>query len=1273
MKRTSGNSTTMASLISSEVLTASRRKRKHRPAIKLIVVLVGLFSLLPHRSEAQIDTTFFFAAPWVTPDHWWRDPIAFHFSTFNNPTTIRIQQPASSYDTTFTVPANQLFSKFVHFMIDSVESKPADQVLRTGFQITSDYPITIVYDIITRANNHFNPETYSLKGQNGMGTEFVLPFQTKWNNRTLTGDLNNDLTITQPFQQFSVVATEDSTWIYITPRCPVVGGHPANVTYAVLLPKKGNVYTGQNITQNTSALGNNLAGTIVVSDKPVSVSVSDDSVNPSGGGSCYDLMGDQIVPTDVIGKEYIVNRGFLNPGSDESIFVVATENFTTINIDNGLGTTTAILNQGDTYPYSITEPLTYLNADKNVYLLHMSGYGCELGKAILPPLNCAGSDQVSFSRANPQSFLLNILVPLGSEGDFVLNGNPGLVTPGLFNPVPGTGGAWLGAQISFNTTDVPVGSANLITNSSALFSLGIINGGSTTGCLYHYVSSFNRKVLIDAGRDTTLCNGEPTVPLVGSVSGGTSTGIWSVINGSGTLNAPTSLSTDYIPTTSDYAQGTLTFVLESTGNCDPVFDTVVVDFIESPVVLAGPDDGYCKNNIVPVPLSGSVIFAAGAMWSGGVGGAFGNAGDLNTTYTPSPQDLANDSVVLVLTSQGSFFACPADVDTIVVHFTDPPNVVAGPDQVICSSESVLNLGGAVTGASSTGVWTHNGSGAFTPSDSTLNGDYLISSADTANGSLTIVLTSTNNGNCNAVADSFDVTILDRPLIQITTNDSVCSNLPTISLTGTVSAGFSTLWTVNGAGNVVAPGSLSTFYNISPIDTTNGFVDLILSTTGGICPVESDSIRVIFVAPPRAIAGLDQAFCDNEPIQLNGAVTGAGSGGSWSTTGTGNFIPGPNFLSTVYMPSAADVASGSLQLILTTPGEFGCLPDSDTLDVTFKASPVANFSANEACFGDNTIFTDLSTTTDGIVDNWTYNFGDLTTSIASDPLHNYPGPGDYTVTLIVGASNGCFDTVVADVTVNPVPLADFSTTVACAGSITDFTDLSTISSGSIVSWMYEFENGVSVSFDQNPGYIFSAPGTFPVTLEATSDLGCVGTVTHDVNVLAGPVADFLMVPNPALALEPVTYTDLTISGSPLIAWFWDFGDESGGNQQNEIHNYAEGGEFVVTLTVTDQNGCVDTASHTILVAMLPLVPTAFTPNGDGENDFFLIRGGPFSAVDFRVYNSWGEQIFQSNDASVGWDGTYQGTDAQMGVYTWTFQVEIAGGRIISKSGDVNLIR
>ncbi len=1240
--------------------------------LKYIFLITAFWTMTAQDVKAQIDTNFWFAAPWVTPDHWWRDPIAFHFSTFGDTTTIRLRQPASVYDTTFTVPPNQLFTKYVTHILDSLESKPADVVLNSGFEITSNFPITVVYDIITRPTNHFNPETYSLKGQNGQGYEFVTPYQTKWNNRTLTGDLNSDGVVTQPYQQFSVVATEDSTTIYITPRCDVVGGHPANTTYSILLPKAGNVYTVQNLVQNTNVLGNNLAGSIVVSDKPVSVTVSDDSVNPSGGGGCYDLMGDQIVPTDVIGNEYIVNKGFLNAGSDESLFVLATENFTTVNIDDGVTTATTILNQGDTYPFSVTEQLTYVNSDKPVYVLHMSGYGCELGKAILPPLNCAGSDQVSFARTNSQSFLLDILCPSGAENNFTLNGSGTLVPGTAFNPVPGTGGAWMGAQISYTTAEVPVDTANLITNSTDLFSLGIINGGPSTGCLYHYMSSFIRRVFTKAGNDTTVCNGEPTLFLNGSVTGGSTTGQWSVLNGTGTLNSPTSLSTTYVPTASDYAQGTLTFVLGSTGNCNPVYDTMVVDFIQSPVVTAGPDDSYCKNNVGAIPISGTLQFAAGSDWSGGSGGAFANSGDLNTTYTPSPADLMADSVELYITSAGSFFACPNDEDTVVIYFTDPPTVIAGPDQVICSSTPAVNLAGSVSGPTTTGMWTTSGSGAFTPSELDMNADYLITPADTTAGSLTITLTSTNNGNCLAVSDSLMVTILDKPQVTITTGDSVCANVATINLTGTVTTGFTTNWTVYGSGSIADPSSLNTLYTLSPVDTVSGYIDIVLETTGGICPVEQDSLRITFVEPPNVFAGVDQSFCENEPIQLNGVLTGSALSASWTSTGTGGFSPSNALLNTFYHPSALDVSSGGLQLILTSSADFGCVADRDTLDVTFKAAPVAEFTNTDACFGENTEFFDASSTTDGTINTWSWDFGDAGTSIANNPLHNYPGAGNYTATLIVSSTNGCYDTVEHNIVVNPVPVPAFTTSLPCAGAETQFIDQSFISSGSITNWSWDFNSGVGLSSDQNPEFSFSVAGSYPVVLTVTSDLGCVGVVTSNVNVLPGPTAAFDITPNPALALEDVFFYDQSTNG-PIVDWLWDFGDGIAGNSQNEVHDYADGGSYNVVLTVTDSVGCVDTVSKTIYVALLPVLPTAFTPNGDGENDVFIIRGGPFEAVDFKIYSNWGELVFSTFDANEGWDGTYNGQEAQVGVYTWTFTVRMAGDRTVIKEGDVTLMR
>lgn len=1243
--------------------------------LKYLILFFMLGQMTLSNVQAQIDTVFWFAAPWVTPDHDGNVQLAFRISSFNNPSNVRLQLPSQGFDTTFVVPANTVSSIPLNHIVNDLESKPADAVLTSGIKITSDELITVVYDFISdlitiSPGTPNNPETYSLKGQNGMGNEFVVPFQTLWDNRTLTADRNGDGFVTQPKQYFSVVATEDNTTIYITPRCNVVGGHPANVTYSVVLPVAGNVYTCENVTLATSSTGNTLSGSIVVSDKPVSITINDDSVNPAGGGGCFDLMGDQIVPTDVIGNEYIINKGFLNNGSNESVFIIASENFTTITVDDGT-VSTQLMNQGSTFQYSITQDLTSINADKPVYVIHMSGYGCELGLAIIPPTNCAGSDEVAFGRNNGQSFLLNILCRDGDHTNFQLNGNPALVPAAAFNVVPGTGGLWRGAQIDYPTADIAVGTQNLITNSTGLFSLGVINGGGSTGCLYHYMSSFNRKVVTTAGNDTTLCNGVASIDLNGSVSGGTTTGIWTVQNGTGTLNNPTNLSTSYIFSPGDYTQGPLTFILESTGNCDPVSDTMVVSFIQSPFAEAGNNDSYCKNNVGAVPIFGNVTFAAGAGWTGGTGGAFGNPGDLSTTYTPSPTDISSDSVVLYLTSAGSFFSCPNHVDSVIIYFTDPPTVFAGADLVVCATESEVDLNGSVSGSTTSGIWTTSGSGSYSPSASNTTTSYNVDPADTTLGSILFTLTSTNNGNCLAEQDEIEVTFLNAPDVMITSGDSVCANLSSFDLTGTVSSGYSSTWTTGGFGSIISPGSLNTQHTITSPDTSAGFVDVFLTTTAGICPAYQDSLRVFFIEPPRANAGIDQDFCSNEVVQLNGMISGANTSGSWSTMGTGTFSPSNNFLITNYIPSALDISNGSVNLILTTSSAFGCVPDDDALTINFLESPVAEFDVTTACFGSNSEFTDLSTMSGGTISSWDWAFGDGGSSIAQNPLHVYPANGSYTAQLVATASNGCSDTVSHSITVNPVPVANFTPLAACENTPVLFNDLSFISAGSIDQWQYDFGGG-NIESIQNPTFVFNSSGGFPITLTVTSDLGCVDDTTINVTVLGAPQANFTFVPTPALVLENVYFSDQSF-GNGINSWLWNFGNGEGDNVQDPIHNYDEGGDYTITLTVTDANGCIDTVTKIITIALPPVLPSGFTPNGDGENDVHIIRGGPFESVDYKVYNNWGELLFSSNGELIGWDGTFKGEPVQNGVYTWTFVVTLANGKLIKQSGDVTLIR
>jgi hypothetical protein len=423
-----------------------------KKALNRLLLLV----LLVASSESmvsQVDTVFWFAAPWVTPGHAQNTPVKMRLSSFNNLTTVRVRQPAGTFDTTYTIPANSLISQSLSHRIAQVENIPANTVHNRGLKISSDFPINVVYEVETIVNN---PETYSMKGQNGMGKEFVCPFQNRGDNGPYSP---------VPKSQICIVATDNNTTVWITPKCNVVG-HAANVTYSITL-NVGQSYNVENVSSTPTVPGQNLSGTIVVSDKPISVTVSDDSVH--GVSGCYDLMGDQIVPVDIVGTQYVINKGGLNVGENEGGYIVATENFTQVTVNDGVTITNFLLNKGDTYYTPVSQPLTYVTSDRNVYVIHTSGFGCEMGEAILPPLNCAGSNQVSFTRTNTQTFILNILCKTAAIGTFTLNGNTTLVPASGFTVVPGTGGTLSGFQRSYTTVEIPAGTANLLTNSVDVF------------------------------------------------------------------------------------------------------------------------------------------------------------------------------------------------------------------------------------------------------------------------------------------------------------------------------------------------------------------------------------------------------------------------------------------------------------------------------------------------------------------------------------------------------------------------------------------------------------------------------------------------------------------------------------------------------------------------------------------------------------------------------------------------------------------------------------
>jgi len=642
-------------------------------------------------------------------------------------------------------------------------------------------------------------------------------------------------------------------------------------------------------------------------------------------------------------------------------------------------------------------------------------------------------------------------------------------------------------------------------------------------------------------------------------------------------------------------------------------------------------------------------------------------GDSFTSNAQNPtHSYAASGTYVVTTIVGNSLGC-LDTAMTTVFVRPPPIALAGNDTLACTNNPTVPLGGNALNASG-GQWF--GPGSFTPNDTTLNATYTPTAAEISQGYTDLILVTTGPTLCSHDTDTIHVLFYPGPTVQGGPDINVCRDTTSVPITGSVTVASGGQWSTLGSGTFQNPNDTSTLYFPSASDTAAGQVTLVLTSTGnGNCLASTDTIIIFFAPPPAVSATAADTACNGVPFQISASTaTGAGV---WTTLGDGSFPGGSTNLNTTYLAGPNDIITGSVDLVFTSTNNGGCLPQTDTLHITLIPSPSPAFSTNIVCPGVAMNFTDQSTSATSIV-SWNWDFGDSGTSTQQNPTHTYANGGTYNVTLIVTSANGCVDTLQQAATVYPFPVPAFDTTGHCLNEGVVFTDLSTVPApDSVVAWSWNFGDN-STSSQQNPQHNYTASGTYTVTLIATSNHGCQDTISQAVLVDPSPTAQFTSTPTSANILQPVNFTDQSFTS--IVTWSWDFGDGStGSNVQNPSHSYVDPGTYPVMLAVTDVNGCVDTAYYDIIISIPPVVPTAFSPNGDGANDIFYVRGGPFTELELRIYNNWGEQLFLSRSQQDGWDGTRDGVMQPIGVYVYTVYAVTGDGKEYRLSGDVTLLR
>jgi len=455
---------------------------------------------------------------------------------------------------------------------------------------------------------------------------------------------------------------------------------------------------------------------------------------------------------------------------------------------------------------------------------------------------------------------------------------------------------------------------------------------------------------------------------------------------------------------------------------------------------------------------------------------------------------------------------------------------------------------------------------------------------TNTGNFTVLLTATSNYGCkdtqSAVIQVYPVPV---PSFSIN-NANQCSQGNSFIFTNssTITSGtISYFWRFGD-------GTTSTNQNPTKSYTSTGtFTVWLVVTSNNSC---KDSISKVINVYPTPIAGYNVTPSQSCKNTNNFTFTNTSTISSGTMTYLWKF--GDNTTSTLTNPSHSYSAAGTYNIVLVVTSNNGC-KDSVTKTVTVHPMPVAKFIVPDSsqCFdGNGFAFVNQSTISSGSM-TYLWDFGDNTTSTATNPIHSYTYADTFIVKLVVTSDKGCKDSISKNtyIHVNPMPNAAFSindTTQCLSGNSYNFTDQSTISSGTFTR-AWSFGDGASSTLT-NPNHSYSTNDTFNVKLLIVSNKGCKDSLIKNIYVFPHPATGFSVSDTAqCLPSNSFAFSNTTTIASGTFASLWNFGDGNTSTLNNPTHSYSSANTFSVKLTTISDQGCKDSVNKNVYVYPLPV--------------------------------------------------------------------------------------
>lgn len=452
---------------------------------------------------------------------------------------------------------------------------------------------------------------------------------------------------------------------------------------------------------------------------------------------------------------------------------------------------------------------------------------------------------------------------------------------------------------------------------------------------------------------------------------------------------------------------------------------------------------------------------------------------------------------------------------------------------------------------------------------------------TAAGSYTVELLVTTTTGCKDSV-TMVVPVDPIPVANFSGTNECLGNITTFIDSSNVSTGSIASWAWNfgdGTGTSVAPSPTYTY-------ALSGTFNVTLTVTSDSGCISNFNRNIQVYANPVANFSTDTACNTSATSFTDLTAIGSTAIQTWGWDFDNNGSADDNEQN----PSFVFAGAGTYPVNLAVVDTFGCVHDT-TMNVTVSENPIASYTYSNECYGTGTVFTDLSNNNGGTtpIDTWEWDYDGNGTidNTTQSPTYTFPAAGTYQTELFVTSVLGCKDSVTIAVVVNPIPVANFSAANVCLNFVASFIDSSTVSTGSINSWDWDFGDGVGSSVLQNPTYIYPVAGNFNVDLTVTSDSGCTHNVVIPVTVNPKPTADF-NVNNVCLNLA-APFTDASLgNGGTINQWAWDFTNNGSvdNTTQNPTNFYAAAGTFNVQLVATTTNGCKDTIVKPVTIHPMP---------------------------------------------------------------------------------------